>query len=89
MSERINALLSKPVEDLTEEELLTLRQDSYAELEYRVFENFKIVVEQYIELYGKKEGIEQIGEHLCRRIAPGRHPGGWGGLVQYLVKISG
>ena len=44
---------------------------------------------QYVELYGKKDGIEQMGEDLCKHIAGGKHPEGWAGLVRHLVRISG
>ena len=44
---------------------------------------------QYVELYGHKEGIEEMGEDLCKYIAQGKHPEGWAGLVRHLVRISG
>lgn len=89
MSKGVNALLSKSIEEYTEAELVKLRDGSTYELKRRVFENLELVAEQYVELYGRREGIEQLGEDLCKRIAPGKHPGGWAGLVRYLIKISG
>ena len=88
-TDRVNALLKKPVQDCTESELTTLQRGSTAELKRRVFANLELVAAQYVELYGKKEGIEQIGEDLCKHIAGGKHPEGWAGLVRHLVKISG
>ena len=88
-ADRVNALLRKPVQDCTESELTTLQRGSTAELKRRVFANLELVAAQYVELYGKKEGIEQIGEDLCKHIAGGKHPEGWAGLVRHLVKISG
>ena len=88
-ADRVNALLKKPVQDCTESELTTLQRGSTAELKRRVFANLELVAAQYVELYGKKEGIEQIGEDLCKHIAGGKHPEGWAGLVRHLVKISG
>lgn len=88
-TDRVNALLKKPVQDCTESELTILQRGSTAELKRRVFANLELVAAQYVELYGKKEGIEQIGEDLCKHIAGGKHPEGWAGLVRHLVKISG
>jgi hypothetical protein len=84
-----NDLLMKPMQDCTEEELYTLRKATAAELKRRVLENLEIVADQYVELYGGKAGIEQMGEDMCMRIARGRHPGGWASLIQHLVKVSG
>jgi hypothetical protein len=89
MSKTESGLLMKPLQDCTEEELYSLRKASANELKRRVLENLAIVADQYVELYGGKEGIEQMGEDLCTRIAQGRHPGGWASLVKHLVKISG
>ena len=88
-TDRVNALLKKPVQDCTESELTTLQRGATAELKRRVFANLELVAEQYVELYGKQEGIEQLGEDLCKHIAGGKHPEGWAGLVRHLVKISG
>lgn len=89
MSRELTGLLSKSLEECTEDELCMLRHASAVELKRRVFENLEVVAAQYVELYGKKEGIEQMGEDICSRIAPGKHPGGWAGLVKHLVQISG
>lgn len=89
MSTTESGLLMKPMQDCTEEELYSLRKASADELKRRVRENLAIVADQYVELYGGKEGIEQMGEDMCMRIARGRHPGGWASLIQHLVKISG
>lgn len=89
MSTQAQVLLVKPLEECTEDELCMLRHASAVELKRRVFEDLKAVAAQYVELYGKKEGIEQMGEDMCSRIAPGQHPGGWAGLVKHLVQISG
>lgn len=89
MSEGVNGLLSKSIQECTEDELCMLRHASVVELKRRVFENLEAVAAQYVELYGRKDGIEQMGEDMCSRIAPGKHPGGWSGLVKHLVQISG
>lgn len=87
--DKANALLKKPVADCTEGELLALQKGSTDELKRRVFDNLELVAAQYVELYGKKDGIEQMGEDLCKHIAGGKHPEGWAGLVRHLVRISG
>ncbi|UZJ60897.1 hypothetical protein OKW98_03905 [Pseudomonas sp. KU26590] len=85
-----NALpLNKEIRDCTDVELVALQNATTVELKRRVRENLESVADQYIYLFGKKEGMEEIGEDLCRLVAPNRHPGGWCGLVQHLVKISG
>ena len=87
--DRVNSLLKKPVEDCTEDELMTLQRGSTTEMKRRVFENLQLVAAQYVELYGHKEGLEEMGEDLCKHIAQGKHPEGWAGLVRHLVRISG
>lgn len=87
--DRVNALLKKPVQDCTEAELMALQKGSTTEMKRRAFENLQLVAAQYVELYGHKEGIEEMGEDLCKHIARGKHPEGWAGLVRHLVRISG
>ena len=44
----------------------------------------------YVELYGTPHGLYELGEDLCRIVAPehgGR--GAWTELVRHLMKISG
>ena len=89
MSDVANAFLNKPIKSCTEAELVELRDKSTFELKRRVFQNLELVADQYAELYGKKEGIEQMGEDLCKYIAASKHPEGWSGFVRHLMAISG
>nr|WP_140422163.1 hypothetical protein [Pseudomonas sp. A46] len=84
----LSGLLKKPIEELNKDELVVLRREAEKELGRRAFNGLEQVVAQYVQLYGSKEGVERIGEDLCKRIAPGKYPEGWSGLVNYLVKIS-
>ena len=56
----VNALLKKPVEVCTEDELMALQHGSKVEMKRRVFESLQLVAAQYVELYGGKEGIEEM-----------------------------
>lgn len=88
-ADEVNALLKKPVQDCTEYELSVLQKGSTTELKRRIFASLELVAAQYIEVYGAKEGIEEMGEDLCKSIASSKHPEGWAGLVRHLVRISG
>ncbi|WP_339427688.1 MULTISPECIES: hypothetical protein [unclassified Pseudomonas] len=81
--------LNTELRDCTDEELVALQDATKSELKRRMRENLENVADQYIYLFGKKHGMEEIGEDLCRVVAPSRHPDGWTGLVHHLVKISG
>jgi len=89
VSEVSKSLLTKNIEDHTEEELEALQHTAARELGKRCLDDLEVVASQYIRLHGKKEGVEQMGEHLCKVIAQRQHPDGWDGLVKHLLKISG
>lgn len=83
------SLINKKIDDLTYDELDELKRAASNELRKRTLEDLETVAAQYVHLYGKSEGIDKMGEDLCKLIAPRKHPDGWDGLVRHLVKISG
>lgn len=84
-----NTLLSKPIQECAEFELVDLHNVVKEEMRRRAFASLELAAYQYTELYGNKEGMEELGEDLCRRIAPSKNTEGWANLVRHLVKISG
>ncbi|WP_304526788.1 hypothetical protein [Halomonas sp. I5-271120] len=56
----------------------------------RAFKELERVAEMYVEVYGFENGLNEMGEELCKKIAPHQmHPDGWDGLLRHLIKISG
>ena len=48
------------------------------------------LAERYIRTFGNsKEGMEGLAEDLVRIVADERYPGGWAGLVSFIMKASG
>ena len=80
---------SKKLEDFSDDELSSLAFSIHIERRNRLIEDLKNLASEYVNLHGNKEGIETMGEDLCRIVAPKKYPEGWGGLVNHLIKISG
>lgn len=85
----MSSILNKSFQDCTEPQLMLLQKEAKDELKRRAFASLELVANQYIQAYGAKEGIEEMGEDLCKRIAPNAYHNGWDQLVNHLVKISG
>lgn len=83
------ACLKKSLKDCTKHELMALQFAAKDEMQDRLLQSLQDLGDEYVDLYGSKEGIERMGEDLCRRVANGRHPEGWPGIIRYLIKISG
>lgn len=60
------------------------------ELGYRLDNRLEELLGDYVRLYGRDSGIENLGDSLCRLANRKRfYSRGWDGLVKYLVAASG
>ncbi|URI11991.1 hypothetical protein MW290_32210 (plasmid) [Aquincola tertiaricarbonis] len=75
--------------DASDAALQQARQAINRELELRARRTLKLAADQYINALGADEGMKSLAEDLCRHVAPKAYSGGWSGLVQHIVKISG
>lgn len=82
-------VLNKPLSECTDQELESLQRRTFNERKRRAFQELERVAEIYLEVHGHEHGINEMGEHLCKRIANRVHPGGWDALLRHLIKISG
>lgn len=87
----VGDLLKKPLSDFTERELDELQTTTLDERKHRAFQELMRVAELYVAIYGYNEGLNEMGEDLCKRVAQDArlHPGGWDGLLRHFIKISG
>ena len=47
------------------------------------------VSQDYLKVFGEKEGLNKLGEDLCTKIAPTISDMHWSNLVLHLKRISG
>ena len=72
------------------EDLLCNRDAIDAELKRKARDALIEAADEYIAIFGNPQGVLQMGEDLCRVIAPQKcGPGGWDALLRHLIRISG
>ncbi len=52
-------------------------------------DRLKRTADAYVAAFGDKEGLQHMAEDFCRFIAEERYPGGWAGMVQFIMKNAG
>jgi len=82
--------MTQDFEDRSDTEIWSARNSASRELGYRLDDRLENLLENYVRLYGPENGIEVLGDRLCRLANQKRfYPKGWDGFVKYLVAASG
>jgi hypothetical protein len=72
------------------EELLDRKDAAHRALQQRLAVALDELAADYVNVHGRKIGMEEMCDDFFRRAALKHYPdGGWSGLLQYALKMAG